>query len=152
MKQLNALLKTSQEIPVYRALILETFFTSTHFKEVLNSKLKAYELSLEQFNVLRILKGQQGKPLNLKDIQERMVTKMSNTSRLIDKLIAKDLVVRKQCEQNRRKIEIAITDAGLKLIALASETVLETEKDITKSLNEQEIETLVTLLNKVRTQ
>ena len=110
MKQLKTLLKTKQEIPLKRAVILETFFTSSHFRERINIELKAFDLSIEQFNVLRILRGQNGKPLNLQDIQERMVTRMSNTSRLIDKLILKGLVIRSQCKNNRGKIDIVEVD------------------------------------------
>lgn len=152
MKQLKTLLKTKHEIPLKRAVILETFFTSSHFRERINIELKAFDLSIEQFNVLRILRGQNGKPLNLQDIQERMVTRMSNTSRLIDKLILKGLVIRSQCKNNRRKIDIAITTKGIDLTAKVSEVVSETEHSITKGLNNKELETLVLLLNKIRNQ
>lgn len=152
MKQLKTLLKTKQEIPLQRAIILETFFTSSHFRECINIELKAFDLSIEQFNVLRILRGQNGKPLNLQDIQERMVTRMSNTSRLIDKLILKELVIRSQCKNNRRKIDIAITPKGIDLTAKVSEVVSKTEHEITKGLNDKELETLVLLLNKIRNQ
>ena len=107
MKQLKTLLKTKQEIPIQRAIILETFFTSSHFRECINIELKAFDLSIEQFNVLRILRGQNW-TLNLTRFQERMVTR-ENTTRLIDKLILKELSVPKN---NRRKIDIAITPKG----------------------------------------
>ena len=81
-----------------------------------------------------------------------MVTKMSNTSRLIDKLILKGLVVRSQCKNNRRKIDIAITPKGIDLTAKASKVVSETEHSITKGLNNKELETLALLLNKARNQ
>jgi DNA-binding MarR family transcriptional regulator len=152
MKELRTLLKTNHDIPIQRAIILETFFTSSHFREQINLELKTFDLSIEQFNVLRILRGQNGKPLNLQDIQERMVTKMSNTSRLIDKLILKGLVVRSQCKNNRRKIDIAITPKGIDLTAKVSKVVSETEHSITKGLNNKELETLALLLNKVRNQ
>ena len=150
MKHLKERLKTNQDIPVQRAIILETFFTASHFKEAINAELKSFDLSIEQFNVLRILNGQKGKPLNLQDIQERMVTKMSNTSRLIDKLIAKSLVIRSTCKLNRRKIDIAITTKGIKTIAEVSNVVTNVEQLITKNLSDSEAETLVKLLNKIR--
>ena len=152
MKELRTLLKTNQDFPIQRDIILETFFTSSHFREQINLELKTFDLSIEQFNVLRILGGQNRKSLNLQDIQERMVTKMSNTSRLIDKLILKGLVVRSQCKNNRRKIDIAITPKGIDLTAKVSKVVSETEHSITKGLNNKELETLALLLNKVRNQ
>ena len=94
----------------------------------------------------------QNETLNLQDIQERMVTRMSNTSRLIDKLILKELVIRSQCKNNRRKIDIAITPKGIDLTAKVSEVVSKTEHAITKGLNDKELETLVLLLNKIRNQ
>ena len=65
--------------------------------------LKPFEVSIQQFNVLRILRGRKGVPANLSTLNERMVTKMSNTTRLVDKLLAKGYVDRVVCESNRRK-------------------------------------------------
>jgi len=85
-------------------------------EEYLSNTLKPYEISLQQFNVLRILRGRKGKAANLFTIQLRMIHKMSNTSRLIDKLIEKKLVERKICSHNRRKIEVFITKIGLDVL------------------------------------
>ena len=74
-------------------------------EDFLGNTLKAFDLSLQQFNVLRILRGRKGEPANLKTVQKRMIHKMSNTTRLIDKLIDKSLVHREICEENRRKVE-----------------------------------------------
>ena len=63
-------------------------------EKYLNGTLKPFEISLQQFNVLRILRGRKGKAANLNTVQQRMIHKMSNTSRLIDKLIEKKLVER----------------------------------------------------------
>ena len=71
--------------------------------------MKPYDLSGEQYNVLRILRGQKGCPANMCIIQERMLAKNSNTTRLIDKLLLKDFVTREVCPDNRRKIEVLIT-------------------------------------------
>ena len=75
-------------------------------EEFLANTLKPHGISLQQFNVLRILRGRKGNPANLQTVQKRMIHKMSNTTRLVDKLIEKKLVNRKICENNRRKIEI----------------------------------------------
>jgi DNA-binding MarR family transcriptional regulator len=65
----------------------------------------------EQFNVLRILR-KKGNPANMSVIQERMIAKTSNTTRLVDKLLLKNFVTRKVCLENRRKIEVLITQKG----------------------------------------
>ena len=75
--------------------------------------MQLFDISEQQFNVLRILRGQKGIAANLSTVQERMVHKMSNTTRLIDKLIQKKLVKRNVCIENRRKIELFITEDGL---------------------------------------
>ena len=79
----------------------------------LMTALKPYGISIQQFNVLRILRGQKGVAANLSTVQERMINKMSNTTRLIDKLIEKSFVERIICKENRRKIELFITNKGL---------------------------------------
>ena len=113
MKELNKKLKTSAQLPLSRQTVINVFLTNNLVKNQMLEVLKPHDLSIEQFNVLRILRGQKGNPLNLQDIQERMVNKMSNTTRLIDKLILKDFVKRTECKMNRRKIEILITNTGL---------------------------------------
>ena len=87
-----------------RDAILSILKASLRINKRLYEILKTYEVSEQQFNVLRVLRGQKNKPSTLKTIQARMVHKMSNTSRLIDKLIVKGYVTRNICETNRRKI------------------------------------------------
>src|SRR5690606_19846011 len=106
-------------------------------------------ISIEQFNVLRILRGQKGKPVNMGTIQERMIAKTSNTTRLVDKLVAKDLVVREVCEINRRKMEVTITDKGLKLLDILDELVESAEHSLTSKLSNEEQEQLIKLLEKI---
>ena len=124
--------------------------SNSWIKEGLSTCLKPFELSIEQFNVLRILRGQQNKPINLQDIQGRMVNKMSNTTRLIDKLISKNLVRRTICEDNRRKVEILITDKGLELLKGLDPIVDSQEAQLTSNLNTQELEILNKLLLKLK--
>ena len=119
-------------------------------KEDLLLELKPFDLSLEQFNVLRILRGQKGKAINLQDIQERMVSKMSNTTRLVDKLIKKKFVNRTICKSNRRKVEISITDLGLETLEMVDPLIYATEKKITKNLTQEELTQLNTLLTKLK--
>jgi DNA-binding MarR family transcriptional regulator len=150
MKELSEILKTKDELPISRASVLNIFFTNNWMKDELLVELKPFDLSLEQFNVLRILRGQKGKAINLQDIQERMVSKMSNTTRLVDKLIKKKFVKRITCKENRRKVEISITDLGLETLIEVDPIIHSTEKNITKNLTHEELTQLNTLLIKLR--
>jgi DNA-binding MarR family transcriptional regulator len=114
--------------------------------------LKPYDLSGEQFNVLRILRGQKGNPANMFVIQERMLAKTSNTTRLVDKLLLKSLVTRKVCLENRRKIEVLITPKGLDLLSELDPKVLKHEHLFSKNLKPEELENLNILLEKYRNQ
>ena len=118
---------------------------------IFNEVLKPEDLSPEQFNVLRILRGQNGKSANMCDIQERMIAKTSNTTRLVDKLLLKNLVTREICPDNRRKMEITITQEGLDLLTKLDPLVINHEKLFASNLTTSELETLNELLEKFRT-
>lgn len=115
-----------------------------------DSLLKPYDISSQQYNVLRILRGQQGKPINLFAIQERMLNRMSNATRLVEKLRLKGLVTRELCEQNRRKVEIAITDKGMELLDKLDPLMKQLEEDTFKSLSADEAQHLSDTLDRVR--
>jgi DNA-binding MarR family transcriptional regulator len=115
----------------------------------LNGTLKPFEISLQQFNVLRILRGRKGKAANLNTVQQRMIHKMSNTSRLIDKLIEKKLVERNICPDNRRKIEIFITKKGQDLLDNLDNKIQMTEAEILKPLSIEDQKILRNLINKI---
>jgi DNA-binding MarR family transcriptional regulator len=150
MKELEQLLKTSSQLPLSRAAVINVFYTNNWIKDELLENLKPFELSLEQFNVLRILRGQNNKAINLQDIQERMVTKMSNTTRLVDKLIKKGYVNRVVCKANRRKVEISITKNGLDVLKKIDPVMDASEAKVTKNLSKQDLEQLNKLLIKLR--
>ncbi len=116
-----------------------------------NEILRPYSLSGEQYNVLRILRGQEGKAVNMNVIQERMITKSSNTTRLIDKLLAKELVTRKVCPQNRRKMEVAITAKGLDLLSELDPKMDNHENYFGSNLTSEELTQINNLLEKYRT-
>ena len=152
MNELEDILKTSAGLPLSKKTILNVLITNTMFKDEIQSVLKPYDLSIEQFNVLRILRGQKGTPVNLQDIQERMINKMSNTTRLVDKLILKNYVERFVCKINRRKVEIFITAKGLELLQELDSLIDDSETKLTNNLSITELEQLNKLLNKLRTQ
>ncbi len=147
---IEELLKTSDRLPDSRKLVLNIIVTANHINEKLAEALKPFDVSSQQFNVLRILRGQKGKPANLSTIQERMVNKMSNTTRLVDKLVDKNLCERIVCPSNRRKIEIRITKNGHELLGKLDPVIDKVENDIAKKINEKEILSLNTNLNELR--
>jgi len=132
-----------------KQIIISILETNCKVLEILGQALKPYEISLQQFNVLRILRGQKGVPANLSTVQERMVNRMSNTTRIIDKLIDKNFVQRNICEKNRRKIELSITDEGMSLLKVVDPVVDKAEKQITQALRSDEQENLFELLKKI---
>lgn len=147
--RIEEIVKT-ENITLSKKVIFNILLTQTKIAETLHAILKEHEVSTEQFNVLRILRGQKGKPANMCVLQERMIAKTSNTTRLVDKLLSKGLVTRQVCEENRRKMEVLITDKGLELLEILDPLVLAHEDSFTDKLNEQELEQLNDLLEKIR--
>lgn len=134
-----------------KKVILNIMFTQNVVNDKFAEIMKPYDLSGEQYNVLRILRGQKGHPANMCIIQERMLAKNSNTTRLIDKLLLKEFVTREVCPDNRRKIEVLITQKGLSVLNALDPFVLEHEKLFANNLTQAELEQLNTLLEKYRT-
>lgn len=129
--------------------IITLLKTNSRVLEALGKVLKQHDVSLQQFNVLRILRGQKGEAANLSTVQDRMVNRMSNTTRIVDKLIDKNFVQRSICEKNRRKIELFITEEGRSLLTLLDQLVDEVETQLTDQLNTNEKQNLVSLLKKI---
>ncbi len=97
-------------------LMINVIYSANLLNLITSRLFKPYELSPQQYNVLRILRGQKGESIALMDIEHRMLDKSSNVSRLIDKLISKDLINRSVSSKDRRRIEIVITSRGLSVL------------------------------------
>ena len=93
-------------------LMINVIYSANLLNLITSRLFKPYDLSPQQYNVLRILRGQKGKSIALMVIEHRMLDKSSNVSRLVDKLISKDLVNRSVSSKDRRRIEIIITSRG----------------------------------------
>jgi len=122
-------------------------FTSNWIGNYYTNQLTQFDISLPQFNILRILRGANQK-LSIKLVKERMLEKSPNTTRLIDKLIDKELVLRTRCESDRRVVYIEISKNGLQMLSEVDDVF----DDISKhgSLTEQESIVLSGLLDKIR--
>ncbi len=148
--RIEEIIKPTYPMAIEKKTLLNVMYTQNVISERFNEILKPFDLSPEQFNVLRILRGQKGNPVNMCTIQERMIAKTSNTTRLVDKLLLKDLVIREICPENRRKMEITITEKGLQLLSQLDPIVNEHEETFAKNLSISELELLNELLEKFR--
>ncbi len=148
--KIEEVIKSTVALDEAKKVILNIMFTQNVISDKFSEILKPYDLSGEQYNVLRILRGQKGCPANMCVIQERMIAKNSNTTRLIDKLLLKDFVTREVCPDNRRKIEVLITQKGLDVLTELDPSVKEHEQLFAANLSATELEQLNTLLEKYR--
>ena len=140
---------TNKDVLLNRELVVALLRSGSRFNDELNVLTKSYGISLPQFNVLRILRGQKGKPANLSTLNEHMIHKMSNTTRLVDKLIEKKLVERDICENNRRKVEITITPKGLNLLTNIDNKLATKEAQLVQHITPIEKEKLIDLISKL---
>ena len=130
-------------------LIINLVFTNNWLTEKIRDFLSAEDITLQQFNILRILRGSHPQPLSTLTIRERMLDKMSDTSRIVDRLLLKDLVSKKTCPSDKRLVDISITEQGKKVLAKIDRN----EKQITAimaNLDQQEMKSLNGLLDKMR--
>jgi DNA-binding MarR family transcriptional regulator len=149
---IEEVIKSTVKMDNAKKVILNIMYTQNVIQDNFNELMKPYDLSGEQYNVLRILRGQKGNPANMCVIQERMLAKTSNTTRLVDKLLLKELVTRNVCPDNRRKIEVLITQKGLDVLKELDPKVDEHERAFANNVSPEELELLNTLLEKYRTQ
>jgi DNA-binding MarR family transcriptional regulator len=129
--------------------IVNIAFTHSYFSTKINGVLKKHNISSQQFNVLRIIKGQYPIPVSIGDITTRMIDKMSNTSRLIRRLEKKDLVKRVNSPFDGRQIDVFLTLRGLQILDKLNVLVDNVVKDHSH-LNEEELIKLNYLLDKIR--
>jgi DNA-binding MarR family transcriptional regulator len=127
---------------------LNLIFTAGHLSLEQTRFFKPYSLSAQQYNVLRILRGQNGNPVTIGLIQERMLDIQSNASRLIDKLVEKNLVFRIVCPKDKRQMDITITKEGLDILKELDDKLDSNENRI--MLSDEESDILNDLLNKIR--
>lgn len=148
MKIEQEIQQTQFRSPWVKALI-NLMYTHNSIEGFLKEKIEPYGITLQQFNVLRILRGQHPNFVSINLIRERMIDKMSDTSRLIDRLENKKYVEKFPCKKDRRLVDIRISESGLNLL-----------KDIDRldhvfdnalcCLSEDEAAQLSDLLDKVR--
>jgi DNA-binding MarR family transcriptional regulator len=133
----------------YQKSALNLIYTFNWMNEKINRQFEPFDITQQQFNILRILRGA-GQPLSTLQIRQRMLDKMSDTSRIVDRLIKKGMVKKTVCREDRRLVDVLLTDKGKKL--LQTMDGLNDEMDaIFKYLTNEEAKQLNYLLDKVRT-
>ena len=134
----------------YQKAAINILFTASWMNSLNAEALKPFNISIQQFNILRILKGMHPEPVTVKLLTERMIDKMSNASRLVDKLNAKKYVERKACPLDRRRVDIKITELGLKTVNEASKALESGINQKMKEITEKEAGQLSDLLDRIR--
>lgn len=134
--------------PIHKAHV-NILFTASVIEGYTSRLLRPLQISPQQFNILRILKGQDPKPVSLKEISERMIDKNSNASRLLEKLVQKNLVDRISCPKDRRQLEIRLTKKGKELLAQANQKI-DAMHHAYHTLSNEEAHQLSFLLDKMR--
>ena len=132
----------------YQKAAINLIFTYNWMSEQNKKFFEREDITPQQFNILRILRGA-GKPLSTLQIRQRMLDKMSDTSRIVDRLVKKGLVKKVVCKSDRRLVDVSITDKGTELLAkldLANDEMDEVLSKITV----EEASTLNVLLDKIR--
>ena len=142
-------IKQSKFANPYHKLIVNITYTANWLMNKQMEMLRPFDLSPQQYNVLRILKGSYPKPMRVQDISERMLDKTSNTSRLIDKLAAKQFVFKRLCRNDRRAVDIVITDIGLEILEKTTPLIVSLE-NLLHNVNMEEVEKLSDLLDNMR--
>lgn len=133
----------------YQKLIVNILYTGGWMHGLQAQRLKPYGISPQQYNILRILRGQHPNPATINLLQQRMLDRMSNASRLVEKLRVKGLVERRTCPEDRRAVDVLITPQGLAVLAELDQSAGEWENRF-KTLAEAEASQVNTLLDKLR--
>lgn len=131
--------------------IVNILYTAKYIENKIEAFIKPYRITHQQYNILRIVRGAAGKPVSLKYIKERMLDKMPDASRIVDKLYQKELLKRAECPEDRRSVDITITTKGLELLAQMDKHADKLDS-LLGSLQDEQLQTLNHLLNLARSE
>lgn len=134
----------------WQKLAVNILYTSSWLNTHQLRFFKQFDLTAQQYNILRILRGQKGKPLSIHELTTRMIDPSSNSSRLVDKLKSKKLIDRKTCPNDRRQVEVILTEEGSELLKVIDVQMPDMFR-IFNSISISEAKQLNALLDKCRT-
>ena len=129
--------------------ILNIYYTNCFITSKVEALLKEFDLTTQQFNVLRIIRGQNGKAILIGEIKKRMIDRSSDVSRIVERLRLKKLLERKICPQDRRQMDVKITQGGLDLLKKIDAIEIQFD-DILSNISENKVKQLNSLLDKIR--
>lgn len=133
----------------YHKSVVNILYTYGWVTNLLRKNLDQYHVTLQQYNILRILRGQYPKPATVNLLKERMLDKMSDASRIVERLVQKELVSRCTSQHDRRAVDILITDKGLDILKQL-DADMQVNDVLKNNLNEEEAKQLNQLLDKMR--
>ena len=133
----------------HQKAIVNLIYTYSWITNLLRQELNKYKITLQQYNILRILRGQHPNPATINLLKERMLDKMSDASRIVDRLVQKELVIRFINTKDRRAVDILITKKGLDLL-LKLDVEMSSKKILDKNISNAEAGALSELLDKMR--
>jgi len=133
----------------YHRATVNIVFTYNWLAYTMRGQLEKYNITQQQYNVLRILRGQVPNPATVNLLKDRMLDKMSDASRIVDRLVQKNLVTRCTNNKDRRAVDIRISDEGLAILAKL-DIELKTSDVIKGNITEDEAAQLSALLDKMR--
>ncbi len=134
----------------YHKANVNMFYTQAWMQLKILQELKPFNISPQQFNILRILRGRHPKPASIRELTDRMLDKSSNASRLVDKLLAKNFVVKCVSKTDNRRMEVVITQEGLDMLAKASEKVETCINKVFSTLSVEEAIRFNDMLDRIR--
>lgn len=132
----------------YQRAVVNLIYTTNWLTDNLRMHLKPFGITMQQYNVLRILRGA-GKPISTSDIRERLLDKMADTSRMVDRLCQKGLVERSTCHNDKRLVDVKLSDKGGQLLDQI-DAQNHSMDDLIRLLSEEEANQLSELLDKIR--
>lgn len=129
--------------------LVNLVFKANLVRNNISRELRNYNLSFPQYNVLRILRGQNGECISIRGIRDKMICENSNASRVVEKLLLKKLLSKEQSKKSKREVNICITKKGMDLLKELDDLILNTERKIFKELRDQEMIDFNELLKKI---
>lgn len=133
----------------YEKLEVNLIYTYNWARDIKSKYFKDINVTPQQYNVLRILRGRYPNPYSTSDIRDRMLDKMSDASRIVDRLFAKEYLDRKSCEKDRRLVDVVINQKGLELLKKMDKNIIASAKEF-QNLSKKEVSKLNQLLDKLR--
>ena len=143
-------IKTDKFVNERHKAMINIKYTANWMGQMINGALKKYKISIQQFNVLRILRGAKD-PISVNEVRDRMVEKTPNITRLMDKLLEKEYIQRFRCEDDRRVVYVEISQGGLDILQkLEDNKVVEAMPPFMENITEEEAKVINDCLNRLR--